>query len=100
VVLCEYEDHIGGIVSNGLTNADIGKRRAVGGLFHEFTRRVVEHYRKQDEGDPARPNLKLCRDGYWYEASVAAKIFHDLIGSAGGRIQLRLRHELRNATVL
>ncbi|MBM3759791.1 MAG: FAD-dependent oxidoreductase [Acidobacteria bacterium] len=26
VILCEYEDHIGGIVSNGLTNADIGKR--------------------------------------------------------------------------
>ena len=41
VGLCALEDHIGGIVSNGLTNADIGKRQAVGGLFYEFTRRVV-----------------------------------------------------------
>jgi NADPH-dependent 2,4-dienoyl-CoA reductase/sulfur reductase-like enzyme len=48
VLLCEYEDHIGGIVSNGLTNADIGKRQAVGGLFYEYTRRVVRHYQEQD----------------------------------------------------
>ncbi len=34
VVLCALEDHIGGIVSNGLTNADIGKRQAVGGFFY------------------------------------------------------------------
>ncbi len=33
VVLLAHEDHIGGIVSNGLTNADIGKRQAVGGCF-------------------------------------------------------------------
>src|SRR5512139_3777349 len=71
VILCEYEDHIGGIVSNGLTNADIGKRQAVGGLFYEFTRRVVKRYEEQDRGNPARPNVKLCRDGYWYEASAA-----------------------------
>lgn len=99
VILCELEDHIGGIVSNGLTNADIGKRQAVGGLFYEFTRRVLEHYRKQDEGNPAQPNVKLCRDGYWYEATVAEKIFHDLVASAGGRIQLMLRHELTKAEV-
>jgi hypothetical protein len=31
VVPAEFDDHIGGIVSNGLTNADIDKRQAVGG---------------------------------------------------------------------
>jgi hypothetical protein len=99
VILCEYEDHIGGVVSNGLTNADIGKRQAVGGLFYEFTRRVLAHYQKQDEGNPQQPNVKLCRDGYWYEASVAEKIFHDLIGSTGGRVRLMLSHDLKKATV-
>ncbi|MBZ2183197.1 MAG: FAD-dependent oxidoreductase [Bryobacter sp.] len=99
VILSESEDHIGGIVSNGLTNADIGKRQAVGGLFHEFTRRVLKHYQQQDQGNPDQPNVKLCRDGYWYEASVAEKVFHDLIGSAGGRVRLLLRHELRSAKV-
>ena len=97
VLLCEYEDHIGGIVSNGLTNADIGKRQAVGGLFYEYTRRVVRHYQQQDHGNPAQPNVKLCRDGYWYEASAAEKIFHQMIAAESGRIRLLLNHELKRA---
>jgi hypothetical protein len=54
VVLAAFDDHIGGIVSNGLTNADIGKRQAVGGLFYEFTRRVVSYYGEfdRDNADP------------------------------------------------
>lgn len=99
VILCEYEDHIGGIVSNGLTNADIGKRQAVGGFFYEFTRRVVRHYEELDRDNPARPNVKLCRDGYWYEASAAERIFHEMIAGEGGRIRLVLSHELKKAVV-
>lgn len=99
VLLCEAEDHIGGIVSNGLTNADIGKRQAVGGLFYEFTRRVVRHYEAMDRNDPARPNVKLCRDGYWYEATAAERIFHEMIAEQGGRIRLLLEHELSEAVL-
>jgi hypothetical protein len=99
VLLCEYEDHIGGIVSNGLTNADIGKRQAVGGLFYEFTRRVVRYYERMDRDNPARPNVKLCRDGYWYEANAAERIFHEMIAAEQGRIRLLLSHELKRATV-
>ncbi|MDB6168338.1 MAG: dependent oxidoreductase [Verrucomicrobia bacterium] len=99
VLLCEYEDHIGGIVSNGLTNADIGKKQAVGGLFHEFTRRVVRHYEALDRDNPAKPNVKLCRDGYAYEAGVAEGIFHEMIAGEGGRIRLLLRHELKRTRV-
>ena len=99
VVLCALEDHIGGIVSNGLTNADIGKRQAVGGLFYEFTRRVVKYYEEMDKGNPAQPNVKLCRNGYWYEANAAEKIFHQMIGEQGGRITLLLGKELERARV-
>ena len=99
VLLCEYEDHIGGIVSNGLTNADIGKRQAVGGFFYEFTRRVVRYYEEMDHGNPARPNVKLCHDGYWYEANAAERIFHQMIDEQQGRIRLLLRHELKRAVV-
>ena len=99
VLLCAHEDHIGGIVSNGLTNADIGKRQAVGGLFYEFTRRVVRNYEKQDAGDPAKPNVKLCRDGYWYEASLAERIFHEMVNEQEGRIRLLLSHELVHAEI-
>src|SRR5262245_26747730 len=83
VILCDHYDHIGGIVSNGLTNADIGKRQAVGGFFYEFTRRVVSHYQQVDEGDAGKPNVKICRDGYWYEASAAERIFHEMIAEQG-----------------
>ncbi len=96
VILAAHEDHIGGIVTNGLTNADIGKRQAVGGLFHEFTRRVVKHY---SNGPNSAENLRLCRDGYWYEASAAEQIFHDMISEQGGRIRLLLSHELKGAAV-
>ncbi len=78
VALCALEDHIGGIVSNGLTNADIGKRQAVGGLFYEYTRRVVKHYEAQ-----SAENVKLCKDGYWYEASAAERLLSpDVLRSA------------------
>lgn len=99
VLLCAHEDHIGGIVSNGLTNADIGKRQAVGGLFYEYTRRVVRRYEEQDKGNPAQPNVKLCRNGYWYEASAAEAIFHEMIAGEGGRIRLILSHELKRTQV-
>jgi hypothetical protein len=100
VALLEYEDHIGGIVTNGLTNADIGKQQAVGGLFYEFTRRVVRYYLAQDGGNPEGPNVKLCRNGHYYEASVAERIFQDMIAGAGNRIHLRLQHVLKDATVV
>jgi len=99
VLLCEYENHIGGIVSNGLTNADIGKRQAVGGLFYEYTRRVVKYYEAMDRGNPAQPNVKLCKDGYWYEANAAERIFHEMIDAEQGRIRLLLNHELKKAVV-
>jgi hypothetical protein len=100
VTLIEYEDHIGGIVTNGLTNADIGKQQAVGGLFYEFTRRVVRYYLAEDKGDPEGPNVKLCRNGYYYEPSVAERIFHEMIADSADRIHLRLRHELKDASVV
>jgi hypothetical protein len=99
VLLCDHYDHIGGIVANGLTNADIGKRQAVGGLWYEYTRRILKHYESIDEGNPEKPNVKLCRNGYWYEANAAAKVFRDMIDGQEGRIQLLLRHELRRAVV-
>lgn len=100
VILVEYEDHIGGIVSNGLTNADIGNKQAVGGLFYEFTRRVKQYYQAQDEARGAgSENVKLCRDGYWYEADVAEKIFHEMIAEQGDRITLLLNHRLQRAIV-
>ena len=65
VALLEPTKHVGGIVSNGLTNADILKRQAVGGLFYEFTQRVLTYYRNEYGADS--PQVKSCKDGYYYE---------------------------------
>jgi hypothetical protein len=100
VILADHYDHIGGILSNGLTNADIHKKQAVGGLFYEFTRRVVRHYQAQDAANPVKPNVKLCRDGYYFEANLAEQVFHDMIGGEGSRIELLLNYEVVQADVV
>src|SRR5690554_2959721 len=37
VTILEPTDHVGGIMSNGLTKCDITNKKAIGGLFVEFT---------------------------------------------------------------
>ena len=83
VVLAEYEDHIGGIVSNGLTNADIGNKQAVAGIYSKFRSRVVKYYEQFDRGNPKQPNLKACHGGYLVEAHVAERVFNDMIRGEG-----------------
>ena len=98
VVLVAPEDHIGGILANGLTNSDILNTRSVGGLFYEFTRRVLRYYQTHDatSGDRAT-NVKLCHDGYWFEPSVAERLFHEMIEEQQGHITLLLEHRLCEA---
>ena len=97
VVLLEPTRHVGGIVSNGLTNADIQNRRAVAGLFYEFTRRVLDHYRTTY--GPNSPQVKACKDGYHFEPSLAEKVFLDMIRGEGDRVRLLYRHRVRKAMV-
>jgi hypothetical protein len=99
VILTEYEDHIGGIVTNGLTNTDLNPahRPTVGGFFNEFTDRVVAYYRQMDETVPGRPNVRLCRSGFAYEPSVAEHIFQQFVSEHSARLQVLLRHQLKRA---
>ena len=100
VLLVEPEDHIGGIVTNGLTNSDIGNTQAVGGLFYEFTRRVLRYYQAFDgTTNPDSLNVKRCLNGYWFEAAVAERIFHELLTDQLGKITLLLSHEVQQAKV-
>jgi FAD dependent oxidoreductase len=95
VILFEEKAHVGGIVAGGLTNTDIRKAGAVGGLFDEFKRRVVGHYR-QTYG-PESAQVRDCRGGNSFEARVAERIFSDMLAGEPG-IQLHLRHRLRSAS--
>ena len=77
VILLEEKSHVGGIVSGGLTNTDIYKKAAVGGLFAEFVKRVREHY-VTTSGENSE-QVKVCQGGHMFEAKVAEKVFRDML---------------------
>ncbi|NOX55710.1 MAG: FAD-dependent oxidoreductase [Planctomycetes bacterium] len=96
VVLLEESGHVGGIVSSGLTNADIIRRQAVGGLFFEMTRRVLAHYR--DTYGPDSEQVRACRNGYFYEPHVIERVFERMISERRG-LRLFRHHRFKRAIV-
>lgn len=97
VILAEYEDQIGGILTNGLTNTDLGHRGTVGGFFDELSERVLAYYRQEDAGNPDMPNVRACRKGLAYEPHVVQEIFNQFVAEQAPRLRLLLRHELKQA---
>ena len=78
VALVEPRNHIGGMVSGGLSQTDVGQREVIGGYSLEFYARAGAYY-----------NLpQYLQDIAWYvEPKVAETIFRQML--AGGR---RHRH--------
>ena len=97
VILLEEKNHVGGIVSAGLTNTDIHKKAAVGGLFAEFVKRVREHYVKVYGEDSAQ--VKACQGGHMFEPKVAEKVFRDMLAGEKN-IRLIERHRAVSARVV
>lgn len=91
VALVEYQNHIGGMSASGLGKSDIETREAIGGLFREFTGRVYRHYVERYGAGHA--NVKASRDGYYYEPSVAERIFEQMV-AAETRIRVYKRQRL------
>jgi hypothetical protein len=91
VALIESQGHIGGMSTSGLGKSDVETRAAIGGLFREFVGRVYQDYVKVYGA--GHENVKLCRDGYYYEPSVAERIFKEMI-AAESRITLLMRWRL------
>jgi hypothetical protein len=77
VLLIESHSHIGGMSASGLGKSDVEKRHLVGGLFREFTDRVRQHY--LDRYGKDSPDFELCRDGYYFEPSVAEAVFSQML---------------------
>ncbi len=78
VTLVEYHRHVGGMTTSGLGKSDVENRDMIGGLFKEFVNRVYEHYVRTYGADSE--NVKLCRDGYYFEPSVAEATFEAMLG--------------------
>jgi hypothetical protein len=97
VILLEETNHVGGIVSSGLTNTDIQKKGAVGGLFAEFVKRVREYYvRTYGENST---QVKDCQGGHMFEPKVAEKVFREML-TAEKKIRLIERHRAVSARVV
>jgi hypothetical protein len=96
VAVLEASSHVGGIVAGGLTNTDIRKHGAVGGLYTEFKRRIVEHYVAAHGPDSA--DVRLCRGGNMFSPRVAERVFREML-SGERTIRLLERHRVVAATV-
>jgi len=95
VALVEYHAHLGGMAASGLGKSDVETKEAIGGLWREFVDRVRDHYVRTYGAE--HENVKLCRDGYYYEPSVAEKVFDTLVAEQS-RIRVFRRHRLDTAT--
>ena len=77
VALVAYHNHLGGMMTSGLGKSDIEKRAMIGGLFQEMVKRVYTHYVTTYGKD--HENVRLCREGYYYEPSVAESVLEGMI---------------------
>ena len=80
MALVEENAHLGGMSASGLGKSDIENRAAIRGFFAEFVERVHRHY--LEKYGPDSENVRLCREGYYYEPSVAEATFDRMVGRA------------------
>ena len=91
VALVEYRAHVGGMTASGLGKSDITKADAIGGLWDEFVARVLAHYSEKYGAESDQ--VTKCKNGYFYEPSVAEHVFSQMLSEQRGVTRL-LRHRL------
>ena len=96
VALIDINAHVGGMVSGGLVDTDIGDRSTVGGLADDFLKRAANHYRKTYGADSKQ--FETCRDGLKYEPHVAQGIFEAMLKEQP-KIRVWNRHRYRSVTL-
>ncbi len=98
VVLACPKNHPGGMAASGLSTTDAVRRELFGGLVIEFINGVREEYRRTlGEGSP---DWKLIQDGWFYEPSVAERVFDRMLEKEAQQLQFWRRHHLLGATVV
>ncbi|MDZ7638329.1 MAG: FAD-dependent oxidoreductase [Bryobacterales bacterium] len=87
VVLLEPHDHVGGMVTGGLSGTDVGKREVIGGMALEFS---IEAR--------ATPWVTTSHrhDAWKSEPRVAESVFHEMLSEAN--VTVLYRHRLKEKT--
>jgi len=83
-LLLEPRDHLGGMVTGGLSRTDIGRREVLGGLALEFYARVGMRY------DIKRFNNRVA---WFHEPHVGESVLKEMLHEAG--VMVLFRHALR-----
>lgn len=96
VALIDLNSHVGGMISGGLVNTDIGDRTTVGGLAKEFLQRAVQHY--ADKFGPASPQFAACKNWRKFEPRVAELVFDQMLAEQP-RITVWKQYRYRSVTV-
>ncbi|MET7418528.1 FAD-dependent oxidoreductase [Dactylosporangium sp. NPDC005555] len=89
-VVVEPGTHVGGMTTAGLGATDTGNTGAIGGLSHEFYRRVYGRY----NGTPVTATSPAR---FTFEPHVAAAVFADLLAEAG--VTVHLGRKLQTVTM-
>jgi hypothetical protein len=96
VILACPKFHPGGMVASGLCTTDARQQHLYGGIVTEFIAAVrAEYARTLGESSPEWP---LIREGWFYEPSVAERVFDQLINREPSLSYLR-GHHLTRASV-
>jgi hypothetical protein len=97
VVLACPKTHAGGMTASGLSTTDAVRPEMFGGLVAEFIARVREEYVKTlGETSPQWP---LIHEGWFYEPSVAERVFDRLLEAEAEHLTFLRGHHLTHATV-
>lgn len=87
VVLLEPRNHVGGMVSGGLSGTDVGKREVIGGMALEYYFRAGRHYKQERH---------LQELSWMPEPGVAEALFRTMLTEAG--VTLLEKHRLVEKT--
>ncbi len=87
VILLEPRDHLGGMLTGGLSQSDIGKREVIGGLALEYFWRVGQLYQVSRRRNEVAWN---------FEPRVGEQVLREMLREASVRVLYR--HRLREHT--
>lgn len=110
VVLISKNNHVGGLVTSGLTATDMNRNDIVGGITKEFYNKIYNYYldptvwRNQDRESFMKSTLRRTYKGknderqiQWvYESSVAENIMKEMLENAGVEVLYNQRLSLNH----
>jgi len=96
VALIDINAHVGGMMSGGLVDTDIGDRATVGGISDAFFKRMSAYYSGKYGMDSKQ--FKACKDGNKFEPHVAENLFEEMLKEQP-KVKLWRQHRFSSLTM-